>query len=101
MGKTLFRDVKACFRGASKSLVDNPINTTKTFVFPSPISLSVTVADAGLSCGKNVLKRRKIVKKGCDFLKEGRLGEAKNAGQIYQYEGFGSPKSLFDECERR
>ena len=58
--KKFGKDVKSCISGAGKSLVNSPFGTSKVFVSPTPAGVGIILADAGLSCGKKIVQRRRI-----------------------------------------
>lgn len=98
--KKFGKDVRSCLKGASESFVSSPFGTTKTFAFPTTAGIAIGLADAGVSCGKKVVERRKIEKEACGALRRSDFKKIKDLGIVYNSRNHGSTKRMLNTCPR-
>jgi len=94
------KDMGSCMKGAGESFVSSPLGTTKTFAFPTTAGIIISLADAGVSCGKKVAERRKIEKEACNALRRNDFKKIKDLGIVYNSRNHGSTRRMLNTCPR-
>lgn len=92
------KDASSCFRGFSRSLTGSPTGTLKTFISPSLAGVAIVATDGAIGCGKNIIERRKIEKKACDYLKQRNSDKLKQTYYEYRFKGHGSFNRMINTC---
>src|SRR3990167_8985974 len=94
------KDVKSCITVAGESLISSPVGTSKTFAFPTTLGVGIILTDAGISCGKKIVKRRRIEKNACNALRRNDFKKVSEFGIIYREQKHGSVKKMLNSCSR-
>ncbi len=94
------KDVKSCLKGAGESFVGSPFGTAKTFAFPTTAGIAISLADAGISCSKKIVERRKIEKEACGALRRDDFKKIRDLGIVYKNQNHGSIRRMLNTCPR-
>ena len=96
--KKLGKDASSCLKGFSRNLTDSPTGTLKTLFSPSLVGVAIMATDGAISCGKNVVERRKIEKKACTYLRQNDINRLNRIYQEYKFKGHGSFNRMTNTC---